>query len=262
MRKAHVVTVALAILLSGCTSIQTAPTEQERQALAPTGKLRAGVIVTNPIHATKEASSGELKGVAIDLGREMARRIGVPFEVVAYTSAGVLVGSAKSGQWDIVFVGIPVGERHMDLSPPYAQVEMGYLVPKGSSISRISEVDRPGIRIAVQEKGASDLLLTRTIKQATLVRRPTNAEAVEALGSGQADALAGIKTYLIPASERLPGSRVLEGRIAVEGITIGVPKGHNLSAAYVRRFVDAAKSEGLVKAAIERAGVRGLDAAP
>ena len=79
---------------------------------------------------------------------------------------------------------------------------------------------------------------------------------------GNADAMAGIKTYLIPTSERLPGSRVLEGRFAVEETSIGVPKGHHVGAAYVRRFVDAAKSEGLVKAAIERAGIRGLDPAP
>jgi polar amino acid transport system substrate-binding protein len=186
----------------------------------------------------------------------------VPFELVGYTSPTVLVGSAKSGQWDIAFFGIPAGERDMDLSAPYAQIEMGYLVPKDSSISRISEVDRPGVRIAVQEKGGADTLLTPTLKEATLVRRPTVAEAAEALRSGKADALGGIKTYLIPASERIPGSHVLEGRIAVEGTGIGVPKGHDISAAYVRKFVEEAKAQGLVKAAIERAGIRGLDAAP
>src|SRR5262245_59802422 len=262
MRKGWVVTVALAILLNGCTSVQTAPTQEERQALAPTGKLRAALIITNPVHVTKDATSGELKGVAIDLGRELARRLGVPFELVGYTSPTVLVGNAKSGQWDIAFFGIPAGDRDMDLSAPYAQIEIGYLVAKGSSISKISEVDRPGIRIAVQEKGGADTLLTPILKEARLVRRPTIADAVEAVRSGNADAMAGIKTYLIPTSERLPGSRVLEGRIGVEGMGIGVPKGRDLSAAYVHRFVEEAKAQGFVKAAIERAGVRGLDAAP
>jgi polar amino acid transport system substrate-binding protein len=250
--------LALGILLSGCTSIDIAPTTEEKLALAPTGKLRAAMVITNPVHVTKDPSSGELKGVAIDLGKEMARRLGVPFEVVGYSSATALVGSAKSGQWDIVFIGVPVGE----MSAPYVQIDMGYLVPKDSPISKVSEIDSRGIRIAVQEKGGADTLLTPTIKEATLVRRPTIADAVEAVRSGNADAMAGIKTYLIPTSERLPGSRVLEGRIAVEQNSIGVPKGHHVGAAYVRRFVDAAKSEGLVKAAIERAGIRGLDPAP
>jgi polar amino acid transport system substrate-binding protein len=139
---------------------------------------------------------------------------------------------------------------------------MGYLVPKDSQISQVSEVDRRDIRIALQEKGGADTLLTPTIREATLVRRPTIADAVEAVRSGNADAMAGIKTYLIPASERLPGSRVLEGRIGIETTGIGVPKGNLVGAAYVRRFVDTAKSEGLVKAAIEKAGIRGVDPAP
>lgn len=250
--------LALGILLSGCSSVDTAPTTEERLALAPTGKLRAAMVITNPVHATKDPSSGEMKGIAIDLGKEMARRLGVPFEVVGYSGGAALIASATSGQWDIAFVGVPVGE----MSAPYLQIEMGYLVPKDSQISQISEVDRRDVRIALQETGGADTLLTPTIREATLVRRPTIADAVEAVRSGNADAMAGIKTYLIPASERLPGSRVLEGRIGVEPTGIGVPKGNLVGAAYVRRFVDTAKSEGLVKAAIEKAGIRGVDPAP
>jgi polar amino acid transport system substrate-binding protein len=254
--------LALGVLLSGCASIDTVPTTEEKLALASSGKLRAAMVITNPVHVTKDPSSGELKGVAIDLGKEMARRLGVPFEVVGYSGGADLVASAKSGQWDIVFIGVPVGQRDMDLSAPYVQIEMGYLVPKDSPISKISEIDSRGIRIAMQEKGGADTLLTPTIKEATLVRRPTIADAVEAVRSGNADAMAAIKTYLIPTSERLPGSRVLEGGFAVEQTGIGVPKGNPVGAAYVRRFVEEVKAQGLVKAAIERAGVPGLDAAP
>ena len=254
--------VCAALLFAHQVDAAETPTQEERQALAPNGKLRAALLITNPIYVIKDESSGELRGVSIDLVREMARRIGVPFETVAYTSAGALVASATSGQWDITFVGIPVGERHMELSPPYVQIEMGYLVPKGSLISTITEVDKSGIRIAVQEKGGADTLLTPTIKRATLVRRSTIAEAVEALRSDNADAMAAIKTYLFPTSLRLPGSRVLDGRIAVEGIAIGVPKGNALSAAYVRSFIEQVKTEGFVKAAVEKAGIQGLEAAP
>ena len=254
--------VCAALLFTHQVGSAETPTQDERQALAPNGKLRAAVLITNPIYVIKDESSGELRGVSIDLVREMARRIGVPFETVAYTSAGALVASATAGQWDITFVGIPVGERHMELSPPYVQIEMGYLVPKDSLISTTTEVDTTGIRIAVQEKGGADTLLTPTLKRATLVRRSTIAEAVEAVRSGDADAMAAIKTYLIPTSQRLSGSRVLDGRIAVEGIAIGVPKGNVLSAAYVRRFIEQVKTEGFVKAAVVKAGIRGLEAAP
>jgi polar amino acid transport system substrate-binding protein len=252
----------LGLLLSGCAGVP-APSQEVKQALAPTGKLRAGLLSNNPVHATKDPNSGELKGVAIDLGNELARRLGVPLEVVTYRTAAEIVNSAPSGQWDIVFLGIiPERAKTVDFSAPYAQIEMGYLVPAGSSMSTVSEVDRPGIRIAVQEKGAADVLLTPTIRNATLVRGSTFADGVEMLRSGKADAVAGIKTFLLPASDRLSGSRVLEGRISVEEIGIGVPKGRDLSTAYVRKFVDEAKSTGLVKAALERAKVRGLLPAP
>jgi polar amino acid transport system substrate-binding protein len=263
MRINWILTAILGLTISGCAGVQTAPTQEERQALAPTGKLRAAFFANQPVHATKDPVTGELKGVAMDLGNEMARRLGVPLEVVTYRTAVELVNSAQTGQWDIIFLGIvPARAKTVDFSAPYAQIEMGYLVAKGSSISVISEVDRPGVRIAVLEKGASDVLLTSTLKSATLVRYPTVAATVESFRAGNADALVSIKTFLIPASEKVPGSRILEGRISVEYIGIGVPKGHNVSATYVRQFVDDVKSQGFVKEAIEKAGVRGLMAAP
>ncbi len=258
-----IVTAVLGLLIGGCAGIQTAPTQEERQALAPTGKLRAGFFANQPVHATKDPVTGELKGLAIDLGNELARRLGVPLEVMTYRTAVELVNSAQSNDWDIIFLGIvPERAKTVDFSAPYAQIEMGYLVAKGSSISTISEVDRPGVRIAVLEKGAVDVFLTPTLKAATLVRNPTVANALEMVSSGKADVLAAPKTSLFPTLEQVPGSRVLEGRIFVEDIGIGVPKGRNVSAAYVRKFVDDVKSRGFVKEAIEKAGVRGLMAAP
>jgi polar amino acid transport system substrate-binding protein len=249
------------LLFAGPASL--AFSQEEKKALAPTGKLRGAFLANQPVHATKDPASGELKGVAIDLGNELARRIGVPFEAVTYATAVELVDSASSGQWDVIFLGIvPERAKTVDFSAPYAQIEMGYLVSKDAPISTIADIDKPGVRIAVMEKGASDVLLSATLKQATLLRNPTIADAVEMVRSGKADALAAIKTFLFPASDRVPGSRVLEGRVAVEDIGIGVPKGQKVSADYVRKFVDEAKSTGLVKVVIERAGVRGLIAAP
>ena len=255
--------VVIGLLSGGCANIQTVPARNERLALAPTGKLRIGLLSDNPVTATRDPTSGEMKGVAVDLGRELARRIGVPFEVVSYPTVVALIDSAKSGQWDITFIGInPERAKSIDFSATYAEVEMGYLVPTGSSISAMSDVDKPGMRIAVQEKGGADVRLTPTIKNATLVRGSTIAAGVEMLRSGKADALAAVKTFLFPASDQLPGSRVLEGRITVTAIGIGVPKGQDASAVYARKFVEDAKSGGLVKAAIERAGLRGVVVAP
>ena len=257
------ITGILGFLFSGCTNIQTAPTPEARQALAPTGKLRVGFLSTAPIHATKDAASGEFKGPAVDLGKEMARRTGVQFEPVAYTSFPPVLAGAKSGEWDIAMMGITSErEQIVDFTAPYMVVEFGYLVPSGSSISTLADVDKPGVRIAVLEKSSPDAYLSRTIQRATLVRVSTFVHMVESLKAGRADALYGTKAGMLSQSAKVPGSRVLEGRFGGEETAIAVPKGRQLSAAYARQFVEEAKSEGLVKAAIERAGLRGVVVAP
>lgn len=253
----------LGFVLVGCSSMPMGPTPEEKQAVAPTGKLRAGMLANNPVHAIKDPSTGALKGVAFDIAGELARRLGVPLEVATYETLPKLIDSAQTGASDVIFVGIsPERAKKVDFSASYARVEMGYLVAKGASVSAISEVDRPKVRIAVQQKGAADVLLTSTLKEATLVRSPTISDAVELVRSDKADALAGIKTFLFPASDKLPGSRVLDGHIAVEDLGIGVPKGREAGAAYVRKVVDEMKSQGFIKAAIERSGVRGLMTSP
>lgn len=251
------------LLLSGCAGIQTAPTQEERQALAPTGKLRVAFLSTSPLYAKKDAASGELKGVAVDLGKELARRIGVPFEAVGYFSISAQLAGAKSGEWDVAMMAINAQRALIvDFTAPYMEVEFSYLVPGGSSMSTLSDVDKPGVRIGVVQKGGPDVGLSRTLQSATLFRVPTLADMSEALKTGRADALAASKASLLSMSAKIPGSRVLEGRFSTTGIGMAVPKGRTAAAAYVRKFVEEAKSEGLVKDAIERAELRGVIVAP
>ena len=251
------------LLFGGCASIQTSPTPEIRQALAPTGKLRVGFLATTPIQAIKDPASGELKGPAVDLGREMARRLGVPFEPVAYTSFPPVLAGAKSGEWDIATMGItPERRAIVDFTPPYMIVEFGFLVPSGSSISAVTDVDTPGVRIAVLEKSSPHTHLAGTLRNAILVRLPTLAEMMESLRAGRTDAVYAVKATMLVESEKLPGSRVLEGRFGGEEAAIAVPKGRELAAAYARQFVEAAKSDGLVKAAIDKAALRAVVVAP
>lgn len=264
MRNNHwVMTATLGLLLTGCASMHTAPTPEARQTLAPTGKLRVAFLSTAPIYSTRDAKSGELKGVAVDLGKELARRIGIPFAPVPSPSMPALIALGKSGEWDVPLTGInPERAKVMDFSASFMEVELGYLVPKGSALLTLPDVDRPGIRIAVQEKTGADAHLSTNLKGAVLVRVSSSADAIELLKAARADAVAATKSLLFGASEKLPGSRVLEGRFTVEEIGIAVPRGRDLGAAYVRKFVEDAKSEGLVKAAIEKAGLRGVVVAP
>jgi polar amino acid transport system substrate-binding protein len=204
-----------------------------------------------------------MKGVGFDLGKELAWRLGVPFEPVVYPSIRALLDGAKSGGWDIASIAFtPARAKDMDFIAPHLEVELGYLIPGGSSISTMADVDRPGIRVAMQEKGLVDTFLSRTLKNAVVVRASSIAGTLEIVKSGRADVFAGNKPSLFEISDRLPGFRVLDGRFATDPVAMAIPKGRDLGMAYARKFVEDAKSEGLVKAAIERAGTRGVVVAP
>ena len=263
MRTTHwLVTAILGLVLTGCADVHAAPATEARQALAPTGKLRVGLLLGRPLSVTRDHASGEMKGVGFDLGKELARRMGVPFEPVLYPSIGPLLGSAKSGQWDVAFLLVSVTQaKDVDFTAPHLEIELGYLIPGGSPISTLADVDRPGIRVAVPEKGGSDIFLSRALKNAVVVRG-SDADALEMLKSGRADVFAGNKPTLFEMLNGLPGFRVLDGRFATEPVAMAIPKGRDLGMTYARKFVEDAKSEGLVKAAIERAGVRGAVVAP
>ena len=162
----HWLTAAiLGLLLIGCAGIHTAPTPEARQALAPTGKLRVRLQLGSPHNVIRDSVSGEMKGVAFDLGKELARRMGVPFEPVLYPSIGALLDGGKAGAWDVAFVGFsPARAKEWDFTALHLEIEFGYLVPGGSSISTMADVDRPGIRVAVQEKSQPDVFLTHAKK--------------------------------------------------------------------------------------------------
>jgi len=262
MRTTHFLKSAIiGLLLTGCAGIHTTPTPEVRQALAPTGKLRVGLYRGNPLSLTQDPASGEMRGVGFDLGKELARRMGISFEPVVYPSIGAVVDSAKLDQWDVAFITVVPGRaKDMDLTAPYVEIERGYLVPSGSHISTVADVDRPGIRVAVPANGGSDIILSGVLKNAVLVRG--NVGGIEMLKSGRADVFASNKATLFELSNRSPGFRVLDGRFATDPVAMAIPKGRDRGMAFARRFVEDAKSEGFVKAALERAGVRGAVVAP
>ena len=253
----------LGLFIAGCAGMQTAAPPATKAAVAPTGKLRVAFL-SAPLYAIKDPATGELKGVAVDLGKELARRLGVPFEPMVYAGVPALVGGAKSGEWDIVLLGTSAERAEaIDFAAPFMELEHGYLVRAGVPIATPSDVDQPGIRVGVLESAVADAHLSRTLKNATLVRSRSVAELFALMGAGQAEVIATGTPGLFAVAAMHPGSRVLDGRIFVEPIGMGVPKGRHAAAAlYVGKFVEEAKEAGLVRSAIERAGLRGVVVAP
>ena len=230
--------------------------------LAPTGKLRVGINYGNAILATKDPVTGEPRGVAPDLARELGKRTGLPIEFVTFEAAGKMFEAVKSGAWDVAFLAIdPMRAGEIDYTAPYIEIEGTYLVPSGTPYASPGEVDRAGVRIGVSSNSAYDLFLRRALKHAELVHAGSPPEAFELLASGATDVLAGVRQHLAANSKRLPGSRVLDEPFMTIGQAMGIVKGRGDSVTYLREFIEDAKASGLVAGSLEKSGVTGVSIA-
>ena len=230
--------------------------------LAPTGKLRVGINYGNAILATQDPVTGEPRGVAPDLARELGKRTGLPIEFVTFEAAGKMFEAVKSGAWDVAFLAIdPMRAGEIDYTAPYIEIEGTYLVPSGAPYASPGEVDRAGVRIGVSSNSAYDLFLRRALKHAELVHAGSPPEAFELLASGTTDVLAGVRQHLAANSKRLPGSRVLDEPFMTIGQAMGIVKGRGDSVTYLREFIEDAKASGLVASSLEKSGVTGVSIA-
>ena len=187
----------------------------------------------------------------------------MPIEIVAFNTAGNMADAVKTGVWDVAFLAAePQRANEITFTAAYAEIESTYLVPSGSPLRTIADVDREGVRIAVSEKSAYELYLSRTLQRARLQRVPGIPGSFELFTAEKLDALAGLRPVLIAFAEKLPGSRVLDGRFSTVQQSIGTPRGRDVGARYLREFVEDIKATGLVARAIERNGIRGLTVAP
>ena len=233
-----------------------------RAELTSTGKLRAGINFQNPLLTTL-GPNGEQGGVAVEFARELAQRLGVPLEIIPYKSAGALAESVSSGAWEIsVLAEEPARAKVIDFAPPLTEIEATYIVPSDSPIRSIDDVDRAGVRIVVGAKSAYDLYLIRTIKHAQRVPIEGLNAAQDHFVREKMEALAGLKPELLKLAPTLPGSRILDGNFMVVRHTVGMPKGREAAAGYVRHVVEDVKTSGLAAKWIEKSGVKGLSVAP
>jgi polar amino acid transport system substrate-binding protein len=240
----------------------TAPTDPAtaaaRKELTPKGRLRVGVNLGNFLLVSKQTAEG-VGGIVPDLAQELARRLGTTAELVLYPQAGPVADAAKAGAWDVAFIAAePQRASEIDFTEPYIEIESTYLVPAGSPIRTIAEVDREGVRVAVASRSAYDLWLVRNIKHAELVRAEGIEGSYQLFVKEKLDVLAGLKPRLLQDREKLPGSRILEGRFTAVQQAIGTPKGRPAAAAYLREFAKDIKASGLLAQLITRHGVRGV----
>lgn len=230
--------------------------------IAPTGTLRAGINLGNFLLVTGKDEAGRPTGVAPDMARAIADKLGVALELVPFANPGELADAALDGVWDIGLIGSePARAQKIDFTTAYVEIEATYLVPAGSTLRHASEVDRPGHRIAVAARSAYDLWLVRNIKHAQLMHAEGFEATLDMFVAQKLEAMASLKPGLLSDVEKVPGSRILEGQFTAVQQSVGVPKGRTQAAKWLQSFVKEAKESGFVEELIARHSVKGLSVA-
>ena len=232
--------------------------EKARSELAPTGVLRAAINLSNFLLVSGKTAAGEPLGVSPDMARAVAERLGVPLEYVLFDTPGELADAAGENIWDIGNIGAePERAKTIAFSAAYAEIEATYLVPAGSSIQSVDAVDREGVRIGVYGRSAYGLWLSDHIERAELVEAEGVEASFEAFVEQGLEALAGLRSRLVKDVERVPGARILAGQFTAVQQAIGTSPQRRVGAAFLRDFVEEAKSSGLVADLIAKHGVVG-----
>ena len=238
--------------------------DQVRAELAPSGVLRAGINLSNFLLVTGQTASGDPQGVSPDMARAVADRLDVPVEYIQFATPGELADAAIEDLWDIGNIGAePERAKTITFTAAYVEIEATYLVPAGSPIQSIDEVDREGVRIGVYGRSAYGLWLSDHIERAELVKAEGVDASFDIFSANRLEALAGLRPRLVEDAANLPGARVLDGQFTAVQQAIGTKPDRKAGAAFLCDFVEEAKSSGLVASLLAKHGVEGqLTVAP
>ena len=242
----------------------TLPLDTLASHFAPNGTLRACINLGNPILANRDAATGKVFGVSVDLATELAKRLGRTLTLVEVDAAAKSVSAVTDGMADIGFFAIdPVRGAGIQFTPPYVNIEGAYLVREDSPLKANDEVDRAGHRVVAARGSAYDLYLTRALKAAELVRTVRSQEVADTFLAQQLDVAAGVKQQMESDAKRLPGLRLLPGRFMVIHQAMGLGKTRSEAAhSYLAAFVEEMKASGFVAEALRRHGIEGAAVAP
>jgi polar amino acid transport system substrate-binding protein len=247
------------------TSISTITMAQSNvnSEIVPTGKLRVGINGSNATLFVR-ATDGSASGIAADLGKFIAEKLGVPFEALVYSGAATYTASFGKGEWDIIVTGRnSLAVKLVDFMPDVILIDYVYIAAPGREFADPGQVDRAGVRIGVPRNASADAFLSQRLKSAELVRVAGDANAViEMLRDGKIDLYATGIESVQRIADRLPGSKII-GVFDTVAFAVSTAKGWSPAAkSKLTQLVNEAKAAGIVQKAIEQSGQKGVRAAP
>lgn len=256
----------VALTVAGCASTPGSassggiglPPPEVRAALAPTGTLRVAVYAGSPTSLVRRPGSDGVCGISVDLGRELARRLGVPSQLVEFERVQQVVDALREGRADMTITNATSARAALvDFTPPLVVLELGYLVMPGSPVTSVDAVDHVGVRVGVSQGSRSEQTLGARLHNATIVPAPSLKVAAQMLMDHRIEAFATNKGILFQMADELPTAKIIDGRWGAESLALAVPKGRDIARPYLRQFIVSSREQGLVRRAADCAGLRG-----
>jgi polar amino acid transport system substrate-binding protein len=261
MKQARSAVIAAAFLCAANASAQMANSQQ----LAPTGTLRVTFLKDNAVQGRIDPKTGEVTGPVADITKELARRLGVPYQITPGAGVRAVLDSVKTHMADLGFLAYDASRAaEADFTQTYELAYNSYLVRADSPLQKIADGDRPGIRIAARKGDSGELYLSRTLKQAALKGIPglDVADAVKMLAASEIDVFATNRERLVAESASFQNVRVLPDNFYAVPQALVVEKGDPARLAFLNRFLDNLRSTGFLQGAIDRAHLHGVEVAP
>jgi len=233
--------------------------------LAPTGSLRGGIVISPAASAffCIKDDTGAPRGVTVDLLHGFAAALKLPLALQVYDNSGQVTDAVASGACDVAFMPQDAERaKKVEFGPAYYFLESTYLVPAGSKIYNIDEVNRAGVRIVAIANTTTMRSARRIAPNAQVTEVPSVDEMTELARAGDGDAFALSHDSFAGLLPKLPGARVLPGHFQQAGIAVAVPKGRPGALRLVSELLADVKMSGLVRRALDAAGFKDAAVAP
>jgi polar amino acid transport system substrate-binding protein len=217
-----------------------------------------------PVLLMRTSEGKATGGVALEVGKFIAEKLGIPFELVAYPNSTAYTQSFGKGEWDIGFgARTPLVAEKADFIVDVVLTDYLFLAAPGREFADAAQVDRPGVKIAVGMNSSSDQFLSRNLKSAELVRIGSGTAGVDGLRDAKADVYAASASNVYQVAERIPGAKIIAGAFTSDRYMVTLPKGRSSDArSKIAEIVNQAKKTGVVRKAIEQTGMKGVRVAP
>lgn len=255
----------LAVLL--CLLSLPAAAQSPSATLAPSGTLRAVFLGGNPVHGRVDPRTGAATGPVPDLVQELARRLGVPSNVIPAPDAAGVIDALTRGAADIGFLAYDeTRAREVDFGAPFVVMFNSYLVKADSPIRSNADVDRPGVTVAAVRGQTQELFVSRHVKNARVrvfETMPPHANLETLLTTGEVDAFAinRQRSLEAQAASRSKLRALADSFLEVDQCFV-VAKGARAKLEAIDRLMPDIRASGFIKSSIERAGLTGVDVAP